>query len=168
MQLEFGTTLTFFKPPPLASRPMGKPKAEPQDDPTHEEMLRRAEASVLAMSDDYLKWGREECGRLKAAFQAASADDGLRAETQQAIFEAAHNLKGQGRSFGFDLVTDVAAMLCALLRDREPMSREEWSVIGHHLDALDIVLTHALRGAGGNVGQSLIANLDRLKRTDRP
>jgi chemotaxis protein histidine kinase CheA len=87
---------------------------------------------------------------------------GERAALQAKIFEAAHNLKGQGRCFGFDLVTDVAAMLCALMRDRDATSDDEWSVIGHHLEALEIVFVHAIRGSGGALGAKLLDRLNHL------
>lgn len=130
--------------------------------PSREELLHRAEEAVAALSDEYLVWARTECARVRALHASGVSKPAERAALQSKIFEAAHNLKGQGRCFGFDLVTDVAAMLCALMRDRDATSDDEWSVIGHHLDALEIVFVHAIRGSGGALGAKLLDRLNHL------
>lgn len=137
--------------------------------PSREELLHRAEEAVAALADEYLAWARAECERVRALHAAGVEKPSERAALQTKIFEAAHNLKGQGRCFGFDLVTDVAAMLCALMRDRDVTSDDEWSVIGHHLEALEIVFVHCIRGSGGALGEKLLDRLNHLcaaARTD--
>jgi chemotaxis protein histidine kinase CheA len=136
--------------------------------PSRDELLHRAEEAVAALADEYLVWARAECERVRALHATGVEKPGDRAALQARIFEAAHNLKGQGRCFGFDLVTDVGTMLCALMRDRDATSDEEWSVIGHHLEALEIVFVHSIRGSGGALGEKLLDRLNHLCAAARP
>jgi hypothetical protein len=146
---------------------MSEGQVERNDRPSREELLQRAEEAVAALADEYLVWARTECARVRSLHVSGLNKREERAALQAKIFEAAHNLKGQGRCFGFDLVTDVAAMLCALMRDRDATSDEEWSVIGHHLEALEIVFVHSIRGSGGALGAKLLERLNDLCSASR-
>lgn len=134
---------------------------------SREELLQRAEAAVAALADEYLVSARAECQRIRDLHARGVNEPGERVALQGKIFEAAHDLKGQGRCFGFDLVTDVGTMLCAHLRNLDATSDDEWSVIGHHLDALEIVLMHSIRGSGGALGAKLLNRLDKLSSASR-
>lgn len=141
---------------------MSTSHADRDEKPSRAALLQRAEEAVAALADEYIVWARAECQRVRRLHADGVSEPAEREVLQTKIFEAAHNLKGQGRSFGFDLVTDVAAILCALMRDRNAISDEEWSVIGHHLEALELVLTHSIRGSGGALGAKLLDRLDHL------
>jgi chemotaxis protein histidine kinase CheA len=146
---------------------MSESHAASDVEPSREELLQRAEEAVAALADEYLVWTRSECQRVRDLHARGINEPGERVALQGKIFEAAHDLKGQGRCFGFDLVTDLGAMLCALLRNRDATTDDEWSVIGHHLEALEIVLMHSIRGSGGMLGAKLLNRLDHLSSASR-
>lgn len=78
------------------------------------EAMRRAEAAVAAMREDYLAWLRRDVARLDAMLaQAQRAGD---AADFAGMLRIAHDMRGQGGTFGFPLVSEVAASLGRLLR----------------------------------------------------
>lgn len=92
-------------------------------------MLAQAEAAVAGLSADYATTAREDCAALKAALAAKEAEQ---------AFDLAHNLKGQGGSFGYPLITDFAHQVCEAIRD-VPAERLNYQRL--------LVLTEAISGA---------------------
>ena len=80
----------------------------------------------------------------------------------EALFRVGHDLKGQGSSFGFPLVTKIGHSLCALTRDRaRPYESRHLDLAKSHLDAIDLILTKGIKGEGGKVGMELVAKLEQ-------
>ena len=74
---------------------------------------------------------------------------------------AGHDLKGQGTSFGYPLVTKIGHSLCALTRDRaSSYESRHLDLVKSHLDALELILTKGIKGEGGKVGAELVAKLE--------
>ena len=64
----------------------------------------------------------QECDRLDAARHAMRAG-GINQGTRDALFLAAHDIKGQAATFGFPLVAPVADSLCRLIEHTPDMAR---------------------------------------------
>ncbi len=69
-------------------------------------------------------------------------------------------MKGQGASFGYELVSTIGSSFCDFLRGREAVSDDAMLIIKAHMDALMVVFEHNLKGDGGELGLSLA---DRLR-----
>lgn len=82
--------------------------------------VRDAEAAVAALADSFLEWIGEDIARAKQALAAANDKPGDNQAEIRAIFEVVHNVKGQGGSFGYDLLTTVGGSLCNYLRVEPP------------------------------------------------
>ncbi|MGH6892442.1 MAG: Hpt domain-containing protein [Dongiaceae bacterium] len=126
-------------------------------------VLARAEAAVADLAKDYAGWARADVVKARAALASATDDAAHRAEHVEALFRVAHDLKGQGASFGFPLVTRLGHSLCLLTRDRALDYRaKHLDLVKSHLDAIELVLTKEIKGEGGKVGAELVAKLERL------
>src|SRR5262249_59846534 len=79
-------------------------------------LLKRAEAAVADLARDYPTWALTDVAKARAALDTARDDAGQRGAQVEALFRIAHDLKGQGASFGFPLVTRIAQSLCILTR----------------------------------------------------
>src|SRR5262249_20402063 len=100
----------------------------------------------------------------KARVALASAVGGAtqRGQHMEAVFRVAHDLKGQGSSFGFPLITKIGHSLCALTRDRaRDYQAAHLELAKSHLDAIELVLTRGIRGEGGRAGAGLVATLEQ-------
>jgi chemotaxis protein histidine kinase CheA len=123
------------------------------------EMLARAEEIVAGLSDTYIEWVQEDLATLDEAFRALR-EDGADAGARERMFRTAHDVKGQGGSFGYDLVTVIGNSLCRFLEQRERLSPAEVDVVRVHLDSLKLVVANRIEGDGGKEGDKLLKGLD--------
>src|SRR6266702_4573755 len=70
----------------------------PADDP-----VARAEQALAQLSGEFTGWMNEECERLHAARSDVEAK-GFSKSTHEALFHAAHDIKGEAATFGFPWV----------------------------------------------------------------
>lgn len=134
--------------------------------------LARAEAAVADLAKSYVSWATadvDKCAEYLATARVAEAQDSLpagaidnRMIATQALYAVAHNIKGQGSSFGFALMTRLGDSLCLLTRGKRPFSDSELNLVGSHLDAMRLVLTQEIRGDGGALGDKLAQRLETL------
>jgi len=66
------------------------------------EALERAEQVIAGMTDSYLEWVVEDLKKIEAAYNALASASGDGREEMQAVFQVAHDIKGQGGSFGYE------------------------------------------------------------------
>src|SRR3546814_7041237 len=71
---------------------------------SHAEAMARAEAAVAALRVDYLRWVEEDLAKLDAALSMAARDAAQRDAALQDVHRVAHDMRGQGGSFGYPLV----------------------------------------------------------------
>lgn len=116
---------------------------------------------MARLAPDYPALAAETMAALRAALAACAADPPVPG-AGAGLFRAAHTLKGEGTSFGYPLVTDIAARLCAALEGgaaRDPAARP---LLAAHVTAIEAVLAARLTGGGGPVGARLLATLDGM------
>lgn len=121
--------------------------------------LARAEEVIANLADDYLDWVREDFVRIEAAFEKLKSGDGGDAENLEAMFQIAHDMKGQGGSFGYDLMTAIGDHMCRLLETVDKAGPREQVMIRVHIDAMRVVITKELKGDGGAEGRQLMMGL---------
>lgn len=124
--------------------------------------LARAEQAVADLGDEYLEWAQEDLRKLEQGFNALKASDEGGKELLGAIFRVAHEIKGQGGSFGYDLMTLIGNQLCHFVEELAEAGPTEIQVIGLHVDALKIVMVKQMRGDGGQAGRALLRGLDQV------
>jgi chemotaxis protein histidine kinase CheA len=138
-----------------------RPDAEHPGEGRISKALARAEAAVANLAEDYASWALADVAKARAALAAAIDDPAGRAPYIDALFRVGHDLKGQGTSFGFPLVTKIGHSLCALTRDRaRQYDSKHLDLVRSHLDAIDLILTKGIRGEGGKLGADLVAKLE--------
>jgi HPt (histidine-containing phosphotransfer) domain-containing protein len=123
-------------------------------------VLERAEQAVAAMAHSYLEWAAKDVGRLQAAVGTARPlGEAASLEELRAI---AHEVRGQGGSFGFPLISRVATSLYRLLRESEHLSAEGFDIVEAHVEALRAVVAQRVKGDGGSTGQQLAGELEAM------
>ena len=122
-----------------------------------------AEAAVAALAESFIEWITEDIGRARAALGRAQQSAGDNREDLRAIFEVMHNVKGQGSSFGYNLMTKLGGSLCNYIREAKSSADEkQLRVVAAHFAAMDFVLEKKIQGDGGDIGKQLIGKLDQL------
>lgn len=139
------------------------------DNPPFEEnepddAVANAEAAVAALADSFLEWIVQDIAAAHDALERAKASPRDNSDDLKKIFGVMHDLKGQGGSFGYDLLTSIAGSLCEYVRDVSGSLDEPYlKVISAHFAAIDFVIDKNIRGDGDDVGKQLLAKLDELK-----
>ncbi len=137
--------------------------------PSDEAMRQRiaqAEAAVAALADQYILTVQEDIANLEQAATRARSKPGQNAKEIEQIFQTAHNIKGQGGSFGFQLMTEVGHSLCEQTRGLGALDLDGLDVIDHHIRILGVIVHRKLRGDGGALGAQLIDKLRAMTRQE--
>jgi hypothetical protein len=79
--------------------------------------------------------------------------------TIEPIFKLVHNLRGQGATFGFPLVTDIGSSFCRYLQKRDKSKPLMHGLLGKHLDALRAVYRESQNGKGDAISQAVVKAL---------
>ncbi len=132
------------------------------DDDELPEAVRAAEAAVAELAENFTEWMREDLDKALASLAAARESQPDNGAQLRDIFEVCHNIKGQGGSFGYDLITDVGKSLCDYIHDAESASDRTLKVVEAHLTAIRFILDRDIQGDGGPVGKQLRAKLQGL------
>jgi chemotaxis protein histidine kinase CheA len=117
-------------------------------------MQKDAKSAIEDLREAYLKVSREQIGHLQQLIDGPPPhDEAWRTE----IYRIAHDLKGQGATFGHDLVTRIAAGLCVLIKDDGTGDDAKFAKHATaHCQALQVVLEKDIRGLGGEHGVALL------------
>jgi hypothetical protein len=142
-------------------RPSGEPVADIGYNPL-KETLARAEEATTALRANYTEWARIDVDQAQSLLDAAKTDADRRREHLDLVYAAMHNIKGQGASFGYPLVTRIGQSLCRLLTPGRTLDDAGLKVAQAHLDALKLVLEKKIAGKGGEVGDKLATRLEGL------
>jgi len=124
--------------------------------------LDRAEQAITNMADQYLDWVQEDIKRIDVAFAALAAARGEREKELDDVFQVAHDMKGQGGSFGYDLVTAIGNQLCRLIEKLEHVGDAEVNAIKVHIDAMKLVVAQKMKGNGGKASDQILIGLEKV------
>ncbi len=90
-------------------------------------------------------------------------DGGATPENLDAVFQLAHDIKGQGGSFGYDLMTIVGNQLFRYIEAPEGKAgKTDVEVIFLHAHTMQVIMSQDLKGDGGQAVEQLMAGLDAV------
>jgi len=154
--------------PPHALRQALAPAAE-GDDP-----VARAEAALVELAGEFAGWMHAECERLEAARQDVKGL-GFTKKTQDELFRAAHDIKGEAATFGFPAVVAAAESLCRLIEHTPDARRIPLALVDQHVDAVRAIVREHARSDLADIAGSLTRRLRevtdeflRAENSDRP
>ena len=124
------------------------------DDP-----VARAEAALAQLSSEFTDWMHDECEQLDGARRNVR-QNGLTALPREALFRAAHDIKGQAATLGFPLVAEVAGSLCRLIDESHDPKRIPLDLVDQHVDAVRAII----REHGRPNAAAIAAKLTRTLR----
>src|SRR5438034_5046602 len=103
-------------------------------DQADEDPVARAEKALARLSPEFANWMESECHRLDQARSDLIED--LTKSNVDAMFHAAHDIKGQAATFGYPAVAFAAESLCRLIEHTPDITRPPEELIQQHLDAV--------------------------------
>ena len=127
--------------------------------------IARAEQAIADLAENYLVWAQTDLTKIQNAYARLATERGeTRDENLKKIFSVAHDMKGQGGSFGFDLVTSVGNHLCRLLErfDGTVDPATENEAIRIHMDAITLIINNDMKGHGGPQGEAMLKGIQQM------
>lgn len=113
-----------------------------------------AQAAVAGLSEQYIGWVNDDLKRLDAAIAAIGDDKD--AGKWRAVYDVAHDIKGQGSTFGYQLVTDIGQLLCRYVDEASKRKAVDLEIIAAHVAALRTVVDNRIQGQAGEIGAEIL------------
>lgn len=149
----------FIRPPNTLQEKVGPPSPGGIDAAA----LDRAEQVIQEMSGAYLEWVRGDLDKIQAALETLRKSSEEEAKKAlERIFDIAHDMKGQGGSFDYPLITQVGNQLCRFIETVDQPDDNAVKVIHLHIDAMRLIIANRLVGDGGAHGQRLVRGLEAI------
>jgi len=122
-------------------------------------VLKRAEASLRRHASGFAEWAAKDLEVLAAELRTARAEElpERRRRHLDRISRRAHELRGQGGTFGYPLVTEIARSLYHFTHPDAHQDGSTLDIAAVHLAALKTVVRQNVRGRGGTVGEQILA-----------
>ena len=122
-------------------------------------VIEQAEQKLERAALDFTKWAQDYLGRLSDLCTQALLEPGRRTQQFVEINQVALELRGQGGTFGYPLISTFGKMLFDSSREGCCEDDAQVEIVKAHVDAMRAVLREKISGDGGEVGKALIAAL---------
>ena len=77
----------------------------------------------------------------------------------------AHDLKGLGTTYGYQLITRIAGSLCRLIDDKDKRVQAPLDLVDAHIDAIKAAVRDEIKSDEHPVGRILVEELERRVKT---
>lgn len=124
-------------------------------------LLEEAEDELERQSADFHDWAGAYLKRLSDAVEAARIAPGLRHREFEAINLTAHELRGEGGTFGYPLITLFGKSLYDATGAGCRQDDAALEVVKAHIDAMRAVIRDRVAGDGGETGRDLYRALQQ-------
>jgi hypothetical protein len=121
--------------------------------------IAKAEAALKGLSSNFAEWLQDEIVKLDAA-RARIKAEGWNAETAEALYLRAHDLKGLGSTYEFPLITRIAGSLCKMIDDAESRLKAPMHIIDGHIDAIRACVRDSIKDDLNPIGKMLAEELE--------
>ncbi len=122
--------------------------------------IAKAEAALKSLASNFTQWLADEVSKLDAARQQVRAE-GATSETMENLYLRAHDLKGLGTTYGYQLITRIAGSLCRLIDDKEKRATTSLELVDAHIDAIKAAIRDDIKSDEHPVGRALVEELER-------
>lgn len=121
--------------------------------------LEKANAALEKMSEDYPDWVAKIVIDLREHLMRCIDTSNDRLKHYAKIREIAHEMKGQGGTFGYPLITTFAASLVDCVGPKSGTTDSHVEIIKSHVDSMSAVIKDRVKGNGGEIGKALTIGL---------
>jgi chemotaxis protein histidine kinase CheA len=127
--------------------------------PMSERMVKNADFVLKKHAEAYANTSKILVEKLAKIVEQLDENSNGQKQIIQSIFNLTHNIRGQGGTFGYDLITDIAASLCEFTDELDTCDAKAIKLINAHVDALRAVIMENATGDGGDTGKAISQSL---------
>ncbi|MBQ4472443.1 MAG: hypothetical protein II942_04300 [Alphaproteobacteria bacterium] len=151
------------KPIKPAKRATAAPKAaaKPATPQSPADLEKLAMEAMSDLTSKFPAWASGDVQTVKTLLaQAYGAYDTARTDIiRQQVYPKVHDLKGQGTTFGYPLITDIGTHMCALITNKTKFSNADVVTLKNDALMMETVLWKKLKGDGGPKGADILRKL---------
>ena len=126
--------------------------------PGEEDPVVRAEKALSELSPEFSTWMDSECERLDRARRSVG-NTGFTKANKEALFHAAHDIKGEAATFGYPAVASAANSLCRLIEHTPDVTRVPFELVDQHVDAVRAIYREYARSDAKELAARLTKRL---------
>lgn len=126
--------------------------------PGEEDPVERAEKALAGLATEFAEWMDMECERLDRA-RRDIRESGVNRENRDALFHAAHDLKGEAPTFGYPAVAAAADSLCRLIEYTPKYAQIPVMLVDQHVDAIRAIYREYARSDAQQLAAALTQRL---------
>ena len=133
--------------------------------------LKDADQMLQEKQAYYINWVEADINSLGRAYQSLASAVNLDEDHdphKNDVYKLSYNMKSQGGTFKYPLVTYVMDNLCKFLDVTETIDDHGLRVVELHISAVTQVVTHKLSGKGGKMGLEVIRGLTKVVEQEAP
>jgi hypothetical protein len=130
--------------------------------PDLDQIVAKAEAALTELQAEYEIWIREDLKSLRNA--AASLRLSFDPKTLDRIMVLSHEIKGQGATYGYPLLTTVGDLLYRFIAQDKNVAAKHLDLIDAHVNLMALVLNEKINDESGIQAQSILAGLQEATR----
>ena len=123
-----------------------------------EDPVARAERALSMLSSEFESWMDSECSRLDQA-RRSIGENGFTTTNKEALFHAAHDIKGQAATFGYPAVAAAADSLCRLIEHTPDVMCIPFTLVDQHVDAVRAIYREYARSDAKELAAQLTKRL---------
>lgn len=126
-----------------------------------DDAVARADEALREMSDSFEEWLNRDVVRLHTARLAAQSG-GWTAEALEILMTISHDVKGMGGTYGYPIVTQMAASLCRLIETDagKAAAQADPGLVYAHVDAIRAAARDGIKNDGHALGRTLLHALE--------
>jgi len=122
--------------------------------------IAKAEAALKSLASNFSQWLADEITKLEAARQQVKTA-GVSMETMENLYLRAHDLKGLGTTYGYQLITRIAGSLCRLIDEKDKRLGSPMGLVDAHIDAIKAAVREGMKADDHPLGSALVTELER-------
>ena len=123
-------------------------------------MLQQAQAEFNKMADEYPQWVQSYLNKLTRLVEVCKEQPDKRHLLFKKLAEMAHDLKGQGGTFGYPLISKTSDSLFNFTEEMDGKILDNHvEIVKAHVDVMKAVINGRVEGDGGDIGKALMQEL---------
>ena len=144
----------------LREKTIGLAKMDNDDIAFDEDLMEKAMAVLDDMAEDYPDWVAGLIQQLADVHRRCVDTPEQRFQHFEQLHAIAHDMRGQGGTFGYPLMSNFADGLYDFTGVSAATSDKNVEIIKAHIDAMRLVIKDRISGDGGDIGSQLKLGLE--------
>lgn len=128
-----------------------------------EEAMESAHAGVVGMDADYSAWAMDLVNKLEKICHQLAKQPKNYWKYYALMTDVSHDLRGQGGTFGYPLISAIAKSLFEYARLNVSPDSAFVDLLHTHVQCVQSVLRDKVRGDGGDIGKGVLEMLDNAR-----